>query len=158
MAEAALAVIILVPVALTFLLKSNAALAFLTLCVGFVLSTSVIGDLKNLLSQINLSTTSSTLGLVLLAAPPLITLILTRHANTKGLMRWLQLAASLCVGGLLALSIGPILNISSQLDVTKATYWEELTKIQSGIIGIGSLLSLFLVWTGNLKPHGKKHK
>jgi Na+-transporting methylmalonyl-CoA/oxaloacetate decarboxylase beta subunit len=79
MANVILAVLLFAPLVITFLLKSNAALSFMALCVGFVLSTSVIGDLKHLLSEINLSATNSTLALVILIAPPVITLLLTRN-------------------------------------------------------------------------------
>ena len=157
MVEILLGVMILGPLVLTFLLKSNAALGFLVLCVGFVLSTSVIGDLKHLLSQLNLSTTSSTIGIILLIVPLVLTLLLTRRSAGKGFKFWLQLAAALCGGGLLALSVGPVLGSSSQFNVTTSSFWTNLQKIQSEIIGIGALISLLLIWFGGLKRFGK-HK
>lgn len=155
MAEILLAVMIFGPLALTFLLKSNAALGFLVLCTGFVLSTSVIGDLKNLLSQLNLSTTSSTIGILLLIVPLVLTLLLTRGSAGKGFKFWLQLATALCTGGLLALSVGPILGSSSQFDVTASSFWTSLQKTQSEVIGIGALISLLLIWFGGRGRHGK---
>jgi cytochrome bd-type quinol oxidase subunit 2 len=157
MADILLGVMILGPAVLTFLLKSNAALSFLVLCAGFVLSTSVIGDLKNLLSQLNLSTASSTIGILLLAVPLVLTLLLTRASAGKGLKFWLQLAAALCAGGLLALSVGPVLGSSSQFDVTNSSFWSNLQKIQSEVIGIGALISLLLIWFGGLK-HYSRHR
>jgi hypothetical protein len=150
-----LGIMIFGPLVLTYLLKSNAALGFLVLCAGFVLSTSVIGDLKNLLSQLNLSTTSSTIGIALLSLPLVITLLLTRGSAGKGFKFWLQLAAALCTGGLLALSVGPILGSSSQFDVTGSSFWNNLQKIQSIVIGAGALVSLLLIWFTGLKRHGK---
>jgi len=157
MADILLGVMVLGPLAITFLLKSNAALGFLVLCAGFVLSTSVIGDLKHLLSQLNLSTTSSTIGIILLIVPLILTLLLTRGSAGKGFKFWLQLAAALCAGGLLALSVGPILSSSSQFDVTTSSFWPNLQKIQSEIIGIGALVSLLLIWFGGIRRFGK-HK
>ncbi|HLG90625.1 MAG TPA: hypothetical protein VI336_00455, partial [Candidatus Saccharimonadales bacterium] len=81
MNDAVLGAIILAPVLITLLLKSDAALGFLTLCAGFVVSTSAIGDLKRLLSETNLSVTESTLGLILLTVPLTITLLVTRKSN-----------------------------------------------------------------------------
>ncbi len=156
MSDFLLGVMILGPLVLTFLLKSNAALGFLVLCAGFVLSTSVIGDLKHLLSQLNLSTTSSTIGVVLLTVPLILTLLLTRRSAGRGIKFWLQLVAALAAGGLLALSVGPILGSSSQFDVTTSSFWPNLQKIQSEIIGIGALVSLLLIWFGGIK-HFKKH-
>ena len=157
MGEILLAVLIFGPLALTFLLKCNAALGFLVLCAGFVLSTSVIGDLKQLLSQLNLSTTNSTVGIILLTVPLVLTLLLTRGSAGKGFKFWLQLGAALCGGGLLALSVGPILSSSSQFDVTTSSFWTNLQKIQSEVIGIGALASLLLIWFSGLKRFGK-HK
>jgi len=157
MTDAFLAALILSPVVLTFLLKSNAALSFLALCVGFVLSTSVIGDLKQLLSEMNLSVTNSTLAISLLVLPLVLTLLLTRKSNTKGLKLWLQLLAALGTGGLLALSVAPVIN-ASWLDLSKSDVWDNILKIQSGIVGAGALLSFALVWLGSSKLHRKKHK
>ncbi len=157
MAEILLAVLIFGPLALTFLLKSNAALGFLVLCAGFVLSTSVIGDLKYLLSQLNLSTTSSTIGIILLTVPLVLTLLLTRGSAGRGFKFWLQLATAFCAGGLLALSVGPVLSSSSQFDVTTSSFWTNLQKIQSEVIGIGALISLLLIWFGGSRRLGK-HK
>jgi cytochrome bd-type quinol oxidase subunit 2 len=153
-----LALLLLTPLALTFLLKSNAALSFLALCAGFVLSTSVIGDLKQLLSQINLSTTDSTLALVILIAPPVITLLLTRKSSVHKAFFWLQLLAALGVGGLLALAVAPVISESSNLNITSSKFWEDLQKGQSAIIGVGALISLIVVWLTHLKhPKDKKH-
>ena len=157
MADIILAVLVFGPLGLTFLIKSNAALGFLVLCAGFVLSTSVIGDLKNLLSQLNLSTTSSTIGIILLAAPLILTLLLTRGSAGRGFKFWLQLAAALCAGGLLALLVGPILSSSSSFDVTHSSAWISLQKIQSEVIGIGALISLLLIWFSGLKRYSR-HK
>ncbi|OVE79530.1 hypothetical protein BVY00_00190 [bacterium G20] len=150
MANILLVAMVLGPLALTFLIKSNAALGFLVLCTGFVLSTSVIGELKNLLSQLNLSATSSTIGILLLVAPLLLTLLLTRGSAGKGLKFGLQLAAAFCAGGLLALSVGPILS-SSQFSVTGSNFWSSLQKSQSVIIGAGGFISLLLIWFGGFK-------
>lgn len=157
MGDILLAVLVLGPLAITFLLKSNAALGFLVLCTGFVLSTSVIGDLKQLLSQLNLSTTSSTIGILLLIIPLLLTLILTRGSAGKGFKFWLQIAVALCAGGLLVLSVGPILSSLSQFDVTISSFWTDLQKIQSEVIGIGALISLLLIWFVDLRRYSK-HK
>jgi cytochrome bd-type quinol oxidase subunit 2 len=158
MADISLAVLVFGPLAITFLLKSNAALSFLALCAGFVVSTSVIGDLKHLLSEANLSLTDSTLATILIIAPLLITLLLTRRANTRGFKFWLQLAVALCAGGLLALSLGPVLTSSGQFDITSSRFWGDLQKIQSWVIGGGALLGLLLVWSKSYKSHDHKKR
>lgn len=159
MADISLAVLVFGPLAITFLLKSNAALSFLALCAGFVVSTSAIGDLTHLLSEANLSVTDSTLATIIIVVPLVITLLLTRKASTRGFKFWLQLAIALCAGGLLALSLGPVLNTSGQFNITDARYWGDLQKIQSWVISGGALLSLFLVWSKAInKKSSKRHK
>jgi len=156
MADIILAAIILVPPLLTYFLKSSAALSFLALCAGFVLSTSVVGDLKHLLSQTNLSVTNQTLGLALIITPFLLTILFTRKHSSKGLGLIFQLATALCAGGLLALSIGPLMGSSPSFDITQSQFWTDLNKIQAGLIGAGTILSLLVIWFGGHKPH-KKH-
>jgi len=157
MPDIVLAILVFGPLVITYFLKSNAALSFLALCVGFVLSTSVIGDLKHLLSETNLSVTNDTLGVILLLAPLLLTLLLTRKSHEKGLIFIIHLITALAAGGLLALSIGPLLSSSSQFDVTSSSAWNDLVKIQASVIGVGALLSLLLVWLGTSHHHFKKH-
>jgi hypothetical protein len=156
MPDVVLAVLVFGPLAITYFLKSNAALSFLALCAGFVLSTSVIGDLKHLLSETNLSVTNDTLAALLIALPFLLTLILTRHGHAKGPLLIAQLAAAVAGGGLLALSIGPLLTASSPFNVTSASLWSDLSKIQASVIGVGGLISLLLVWTAH-SHRSKKH-
>lgn len=157
MVNITLALLVFGPLLITYFLKSNAALGFLALCVGFVLSTSVIGDLKHLLSETNLSVSGQTLGLVLVLLPLIVTLLITRsHNQRKGVGLIVQLVCALCAGGLLALSLGPILITSSQFNITSASLWKDITKAQAVIIGAGSLLSLLAIWSHNFKIH-KKH-
>jgi cytochrome bd-type quinol oxidase subunit 2 len=159
MADISLAVLVFGPLAITFLLKSNAALSFLALCAGFVVSTSAIGDLTHLLSEANLSVTDSTLATIIIVVPLAITLLLTRKASARGIKFWLQLVVALCAGGLLALSLGPVLTSSGQFNITDARYWGDLQNIQSWVISLGALLSLVLIWSKALKKKSpKKHK
>src|SRR3989344_1002453 len=156
MIDVVLASLILGPAAITFLLRSNAALGFLTLCLGFVLSTSVIGDLKQLLSEINLSVAQSTLALVLLIAPLTVTLLLSRGGKRRGLTFWLQLVVALCTGGFLVLAMAPILASTSEFDLPNSKFYDPLVDLQSLVIGVGAILSLFLIWFTSFHK-SKKH-
>ena len=156
MTDTILLAMIIGPLVVTFLLKNDAALSFLVLCLGFVLSVSVIGDLKQLLIEQNLSVTESTLGLVLLLAPLIITMLLTRKTAGKGFKFYLHLATALACGGLLALSLGPILNTSSYINLYESQIWKNLDKIQSIVIGAGAALSLLLIWSKSVGKSGKK--
>lgn len=158
MTDVLLGLLVLGPAIITFLLRSHAALGFLVLCAGFVLSTSVIGGLKMLLSQADLTVADSTLALVLLIAPLVITLLLVRGPKKNSFKFWLQIATAICAGGLLALSAGPVISTSTSFDLSNSPVWEILTNVQSLIIGIGAVLSLALIWSAAIshKP-SKKH-
>ena len=156
MTDVLLGALILVPVLLTFMLKSDAALGFLALSTGFVLSTSVIGDLKELLNQMNLSVTDTTIALVLISTPLVLTLLLTRKAHSMGLMLGFSLVAALAAGGLLALSVVPLIGDSAQFNLSKSEIWPQLQSAQAAIIGVGGLLSLLLVWTSHIRKHSSK--
>lgn len=158
MTDAVLAFMIIAPAAIVFFLKSDGALSFLALCAGFVLSTSVITDLKHLLSESNLSVTDSTLAAILLLAPLVLTLLATRRAAGKGLKLWLHIITALCAGALLALSLGPIINGSAGFEIAHSAIWKNLQKTQSAFIGVGAFFSLILIWHKSLKKSSKKHK
>lgn len=157
MTDVILGALILAPVVLTLILKSNAALGFLALCAGFVLSTSAVGDLKQLLNEMDLSVTETTLALAFIALPLLVTLLLVRGSAKRGIQFILQLLVALAAGGLLALSIAPLLGHSSEFDLRTSKIWENIQSIQAGVIGIGALLSLVLIWVGGFSHSRKKH-
>lgn len=147
-----LVILILAPVLITYFLKANAALGYLALSAGFVLLSLTTVDFQQLLHHTNLlNVSTNTLGLVLFAGPPLLTLLITRkstHGQTNILV---QLIPAICLGGLLALIAVPLLNSNVQTRFTGATLWTQLQKIQSWVIGAGALSSLLLVWSENFR-------
>src|SRR3990167_934744 len=143
-----LIILVALPIVITYFLKSNAALAYLALCVGFVLLSLSTNDIQKLLDNTDLlSISTDSLGLFLLVAPPLLTLLLTQksiHGQNKVLV---ELIPAACLGGLLALIATPLLSESVRSNLTGGSLWEELQKIQGWLIGLGALSSLVLVWT-----------
>jgi hypothetical protein len=158
MAQALLAVLILLPAVLAFLMKSNAAIAFLALCGGFAAITLSGSDIDHLVGQTKItSLTSNNVDLALLLLPLLLTLVLTfRSAGSKN-SRYFNLLPALCAGGLLAAVAGPMFNDVLQTSVTDAPFWKQLKDAQSYIVGAGLLSSLFLIWAGGFS-HGRSHK
>jgi len=159
MTEVFLAILILLPVVLTFLLKSNAAAAFLALCGGFTLFTLSGSDIEQLVGKTRItSLTSNNVDLALLAVPLLVTLFLTYKSVSSKNRRWLQLVPALCAGGLLAIVAGPMLNSALSTDFTKAQLWKDLQDAQTYIVAAGLITSLLLLWSGGHSKHSKKHK
>jgi hypothetical protein len=159
MADALLVAIIAAPLILAWLLKSNGALAFLTLAGAFTLITLGSAELQDLTGHLDIQIDANTLNLAVLGVPLLVTLLLTRKtfSDTKKLKSLLQLAAALCAGGLLALVSVPLLNASARTNFAGSASWTNLQKIQVPIVAAGFLLSLLLIWSQK-QPHAKKHK
>jgi hypothetical protein len=164
MSDALLAVLILLPAVLTFILKSNAAIAFLALCGGFAAITLSGSDIDHLVGQTKItSLTSNNVDVALLLVPLLLTLLLTLRSVTSKNSRYFSLIPALCAGGLLAAVAGPMFNDILQTSVTASPFWKQLKDAQSYIVGVGLLGSLLLVWTsgfshGKSRGHGGKHK
>jgi hypothetical protein len=161
MADVILAVFVLTPLVLAFLLKSNAASSFLALCAGFTVISFAGVDLKNLTGQLNFSVNSGILNLVLLILPLIFTLLFTKGSVKSGFGRIIHLGIALCAGGLLALVGVPLLSESVRANFASSKLWEDLQNIQAGIIGAGVFLSLVAVWAKALKKSklkDKKHK
>lgn len=162
MADALLAISILLPVVLTFLFKSDAAASFLALCGGFAVMTLSGSDIEHLIGKTKItSLTSNDVSLILMLAPLFLTLLLTFRSVSGHGRRWLQLIPAICAGGLLAAVADPMLSGNLNTNLTSSHFWKELQNIQSYIVGAGLLASLLLIWSGGLgggKPHSKKHK
>ncbi|MBX4188501.1 hypothetical protein KW792_00165 [Candidatus Saccharibacteria bacterium] len=162
MTDALLATLILVPLVLTFFLKSNAALGFLALCGGFAAITLSGSDIEHLVGQTKItSLTSNDVDLLLLAVPLLLTLFFTFGSSGGKNQRWLQLLPALCAGGLLAVVAVPMISDLLNTNYNDSQVWKQLQNAQSYVVGVGLLSSLLLVWSNGLrhaKSHRKKHK
>ena len=159
MTEVFLAILILLPVVMTYMLKSNAAASFLALCGGFTLLTLSGSDIEQLVGKTKItSLTSNNVDIALLALPLLLTLFLTyRSVNSKN-RRYFQLLPALCAGGLLAVVASPMLGGSLSVDFSHSAVWKDLQNSQTYIVAAGLITSLFLIWSGGRGHHSKKHK
>jgi hypothetical protein len=162
MSEILLAVLVFLPPVLAYLLKSNAAMAFLALCGGFTAITLSGSDIQQLFGKTKItSLTSNDVDLILLLAPLLLTLLLTFRNVAGARLRFAQILPALCAGSLLAIVAGPMLSDSLNSDISRLMLWKDLQNAESWIVGAGLLLSLLLIWSGgftNAKPRSKRHK
>ena len=159
MTEVFLVILVLLPVVLTFLLKSNAAVSFLALCGGFTLLTLSGSDIQQLVGKTRItSLTSNNVDLTLLALPLLLTLILTYRSVSSKRKRYLQLIPALAAGALLAIVAGPMLSSALSTDVARTAFWKDMHRAQTYIVAAGLLISLGMIWSGGLGHHSKKHK
>lgn len=162
MPDVLLAVLVLAPAALAYLLKSNAAQAFLALCGGFAVITLSGSDVQHLFGKTKItSLTSNDVDLILLAVPLLLTLLFSLKSVPAGKTRLLQIIPALCAGGLLATVAAPMFSQALNTNFSDSQLWRDMQNIQSYTVGIGLATSLLLIW-GNGFTHwhsrGKKHK
>lgn len=158
MTDVLLVVLIFGPLVVSLLLKSNAAQGFLALSAGAVVVAYAGSDISSAIKQTGLGPYStSAIELVLLIAPLVITLLLTRKSVAKRSKYYFQAVAALCAGGLLALTAVPLLTDTMQTSFSASDIWVNLQKVQASVVGVGALCSLLLIWFTS-KKHGKSKK
>ena len=164
-----LGLIIAAPVLFLLIFRINAALVFLSLCLGDVLVQFVAGDAKsffNLLSSQRVTATpphasAQLVQLMLLLVPVVLTMIfMIRTVNGYGRLA-LNVLPSVGVGLLGALLIVPLLSPGLSHNIVGSSLWDQVTKAQDLIVGMSALVCLLVLWlqrpkTGEGK-HGKKH-
>ncbi|MGA3150485.1 MAG: hypothetical protein ABSD10_02660 [Candidatus Saccharimonadales bacterium] len=159
MAELVLIALLAAPLVLTFLLRADAALGFLALCTGFTAATYASGSTQHWLSHLVSSgqlLSGNAINLIMIAVPLAITLLLTRKHATHSRF-YLQIVPALASGGLLALTVGPLLSNWANINFSNLSIWNQLEKQEAIIIGIGTLVSLLLVWFSR-SHYIKRHK
>jgi hypothetical protein len=163
-----LAAIVLVPVVLLMFLRINAALVFLSLCLGSVLVQFIAPDAYTFLTLFSahvpkgLDEGNDTIKLILLLFPVVLTavfMIKTVRGKTKSALNLLPAAGVGLLGGLLVV---PLLPPGLSHNIINSSSWAEVAKAQDLIVGASALVCLFVLWlqrpkTGHDK-HDKHHK
>lgn len=160
-AEITLIALIAVPVVMTMMLRANATLVFLSLCLGAVVTQFLAHDIEDFANlffpQANLAPYEFKIGLVL--APALLTTVLMLR-SVKGLKYWLNILPAAAVGGLVPLLVVPLLPDMAQQPIVKEQLWQGLSRAQDLIVGGGALVSLLFLWMQRTKrgkePSDKK--
>jgi hypothetical protein len=163
-----LAAIVLVPVIVLMFLRINAALVFLSLCLGDVLVQFVAKDTSNYLTlhANNVPHQASTAGgstikLFLLLLPVVLTaifMIRTVNGHGKLLLNLLPAAGVGMLGGLLVV---PLLPSGLGYNIIASSLWTEVIKTQDLIVGGSALICLLVLWLQRPKiglKHSKHHK
>ena len=153
-------ILIGLPLLLSFVLRVNAGILFLSLCAGSVISEFVSGDAIQLFNsffpRINQTISASAIQLVLVLLPAVLTIVFMRRSmsGTKTFINILPAAAS---GLLTALLVVPLLTPGTRYNITHTNVWSILEQFQSVIIGAGAFVSLLVLWSTKPK-HGKDKK
>jgi hypothetical protein len=164
--EAALGAIILIPLILMVILRINAALVFLSLCLGDVLVQFVAPDANSFFQLFSakvpngLDTGNDNLKLILLLFPVVLTAVfMIRTVSGKGRLL-LNVLPAAGVGLLGALLVVPLLPPGLSHNIVGSELWEQVQRAQNLIVGASALTCLLVLWLQrpHAGKHGKKHK
>lgn len=139
-----------VPIALLTVLRINAAMVFLSLCLGYVLVQFVANDTDSLISFIAPNTDSvsaSTLKLAMLLTPVVLTcliMVFSVHGRLRSVLNMLPAAGVAVLTLLLAV---PLFTPGLRYAIQSLPLWHDVSQAQAMIIGASSFISLLFLWT-----------
>ena len=138
------------PLAALAVLRINAAMVFLSLCLGYVLVNMVADNsdslIKFLAPNVN-SVGGVSWRLVTLFAPAVLTsvfMVFSVHGKMKGLLNLLPAAATSMLALILAI---PMLTPGLRSSLESSPFWQKVSKAEVLIVGAGAIIALFFLWT-----------
>lgn len=147
----------LLPAALLVALRINAAMVFLSLCLGQVLVEFVAKDTDSLISFIapnSASVSSSVMYLIMLFVPVVLTSLIMLFSVHGKLKNIFNILPALGAGALLVLLAVPLLTPQTRQTIYGLSFWQQLSDAQAMIIGTTAFISLIILW----KQHRHGHK
>lgn len=151
---------LIAPIAILTLLGINAALVFLSLCLGQVLVLYVVPDALDLLGLFSAHVTpisKSTMQLAFLYAPAVLTAVLMIGTVRGKVRRLLNIVPAAGVG-LLGVIMGvPLFTPALRRAIEHGTFWPQLSRAQAFVVGVTAMMSLFFLWTQN-RSLGESHR
>lgn len=161
-----LAAIVLVPVVILLFLRVNAALVFLSLCLGDVLVQFVAPDANSFFTLFSahvpkgMDTGNDTIKILLLLLPVVLTTIFMIR-TVRGYFRMtLNALPAIGVGLLGSLLVVPLLSPGLSHNIIDSSLWAQIQRTQDLIVGGSTLACLLVLWlqrpkTGGSHKHGK---
>ncbi len=162
-----LVALVFVPVVILLVLRINAALVFLSLCLGDVLVQFVAADASDFMTLLASSPataqvhpTHMILKLALLLLPAALTAVfMVRTVRGRGRLLLNALPAT-GVGLLGGLLVVPLLPPGLSHDIVHTTLWSDVQRTQDLIVGASAIVCLLVLWLQRPKTGGgeSKHK
>jgi hypothetical protein len=158
-----LAVIALAPIVALLILRINAALVFLSLCLGDVLIQFVANDANEFLAHHSgkvpqiANAGNNTVKLILLLLPVVLTAVfMIRTVHGRGRLA-LNLLPAAGVGLLGALLVVPLLPPGLSHNILNSSLWSQARNAQDLIVGASAVVCLLVLWLQRPKTGGSKH-
>lgn len=151
-----LLLIVAVPIVMVVLLRANAALVFLSLCLGDVLQQFVARDTHSIVEAVRPEASDSFIRLGLLLAPAILTAIFMIGTVRRRQM-FFNILPAIGVGLLIALLGVPLLSSGLAVNIISSSAWQQLQRSQDIVVGLSALASLLFLWLQRPKTGGKLH-
>lgn len=148
--------IIAVPAVILFIFRINAALVFLSLCLGDVLTRYVASGTQPAAAKLLNWQNQSSWTLTLLLLPAILTAIFMVR-TVKSRHKLLNVLPAVGVGLLAAILVVPLLPPELGAKITGLSLWQSGQNVREAIVGLSALASLLLLWLQRPKAGGKEH-
>jgi hypothetical protein len=149
------------PVLLLLVLRVNAAIVFLSLCLGSVLVRFAGNDAGSFVNLFSASHAASGYGisLALLLVPAVFT-ALVMIGTVRGTVRLvLNLLPALSVGLLTVLLAEPLFSPGLRGSIASTSVWNHVQQAQVLVVTLGGIISLLFLWLQRPRhPHDKHHR
>lgn len=149
-----------IPFALICLLRVKAAMVFMALCAGSVLTTYVSDAALDLMQMFVRNYSDSTQAFVqigLLLLPAVLTLIFLR-ATVSGSGFVLNLLPAILTGIVTLYLVVPLLPPGTSNSITGTSIWDQLIQFQAVLVGSAVLFSVLQLWSGGRAARHKRKK
>lgn len=158
-----LIVALVLPVLLWLVLRVNAAMVFLSVCLGAVLVDHVAGDANLIVGSFSPTTNSlsqTTIELSLLLVPAIVTSVIMAFSVHGRLKVFLNIFPAAAASMLLVLLCVPLLPRGLAFALMTQPTWRFLSNAEALVIGLGALVSLFFLWSQrrNFRHHDKRKR
>ena len=152
--EAIVVALLLAPVIVLMVLRINAAMVFLSLCLGYVVMQFLSSDVQAFatLFMAHASVSISVMKLGLLMLPAALT-ALFMIGTARGVRLILNVLPALGVGYLMVLFAVPALSSGLAHAIMALSLWHQAVRLQAALVGGGALISLFFLWSSRFRHH-----
>jgi hypothetical protein len=151
-----LGLIAAVPVVFILLLRSNAAIVFLSLCAGSVLATYASNDALSVVSgKVAQNNLPSLVQIGLLVVPAILSLLMLRKSVSPAKLP-LNAITAVAAGVLVVILVVPLLPGGVQANILQSSIWSQTAKYHSWAIAGGTFITLVSLWL--TKPHKEGHR
>ena len=161
-----IAAMVAVPALLLIVLRINAAIVFLSLCLGSVLVQFAGSDASSFINLFSTNKIAMHFGasIILLLLPVVFTMIIM-IATVRGKFKIsMNVLPSIAVGVVGLLLAEPFFSPGLRGSVSNTTAWHQLLKVQVLVVAVSAILSILFLWLQRPKKshdeggkHGKHH-